>query len=93
MRCPFCQSLNVTVSDSRLRDEGTIIWRRRQCLSCNRRFSTKERIDYYPKIYSEIFRIAGKPGIIADLGCGVNPFSFPYMNLKKLNLFLMWSLG
>jgi len=45
MRCPFCQSLNVIVVDSRSRSEGTIIWRRRECLSCERRFSSREKID------------------------------------------------
>lgn len=46
MRCPFCQSLNVAVVDSRLRDDGTTVWRRRECLSCGRRFSSRERIDF-----------------------------------------------
>ena len=46
MQCPFCQSLNVIVVDSRPRDEQTTIWRRRKCLSCNRRFSSKEKIDF-----------------------------------------------
>lgn len=45
MRCPFCQSLNVIVLDSRLRSEGTTVWRRRKCLSCERRFSSREKID------------------------------------------------
>lgn len=45
MRCPYCQSLNVTVTDSRPRDDGTVIWRRRKCLSCDKRFSSRERID------------------------------------------------
>lgn len=45
MRCPFCQSLNVAVVDSRLRDDGTTVWRRRECLSCSKRFSSREKID------------------------------------------------
>lgn len=45
MRCPFCQSLNVIVVDSRLRNEETTVWRRRKCLSCERRFSSREKID------------------------------------------------
>lgn len=45
MRCPFCQSLNVIVLDSRLRSEGTIVWRRRKCLSCGKRFSSREKVD------------------------------------------------
>jgi transcriptional repressor NrdR len=45
MRCPFCQSLNTYVVDSRTRNEATTIWRRRKCLSCGRRFSTREQLD------------------------------------------------
>ena len=46
MRCPFCQSLNVSVADTRSRDDGTVIWRRRLCLSCGGRFSSGEKIDF-----------------------------------------------
>lgn len=45
MRCPFCQSLNTCVADSRLRNEGTVIWRRRKCLACGKRFSSREKLD------------------------------------------------
>lgn len=45
MRCPFCQSLNTCVVDSRSRNEETTIWRRRKCLSCGRRFSSREKLD------------------------------------------------
>jgi len=46
--------------------------------------STKERIDIYPELYKEIFAITKKPKSILDLGCGMNPFSFPFMDLKKV---------
>lgn len=46
MRCPFCQSLSVAVVDSRPRDDGTTIWRRRECLSCSKRFSSREKVDF-----------------------------------------------
>lgn len=46
MLCPFCQSVNVAVIDSRPRDEGTSIWRRRECLKCSKRFSSREKIDF-----------------------------------------------
>ena len=45
--------------------------------------STKERFHYYPYIYEQIFKDAGKPAIILDLGCGLNPLSAKYMSLKK----------
>ena len=45
MRCPFCHLDNDKVLDTRALDDGYIIRRRRRCTSCNRRFSTLERIE------------------------------------------------
>lgn len=45
--------------------------------------STKERLEKYSEVYSEIFKITGKPTSVCDLGCGLNPISFFYMNFKK----------
>lgn len=42
MHCPFCRHLDSRVIDSRTADDGTAIRRRRQCPSCNRRFTTLE---------------------------------------------------
>ncbi len=44
MKCPFCQSENVSVKDSRDTHEGKVVRRRRQCSNCNGRFTTFERI-------------------------------------------------
>ncbi len=33
------------MADSRLRNEGTVIWRRRKCLACGKRFSSREKLD------------------------------------------------
>ena len=49
--------------------------------------STKERLGNYKSLYKQIFKITGKPKTIIDLGSGLNPLSYPYMNLKKLNYF------
>ncbi len=43
MRCPFCDKDNDRVVDSRA--SGTAIRRRRECLACNRRFTTYERAE------------------------------------------------
>lgn len=43
MRCPFCKEEQDKVIDSRSSDGGRIIRRRRQCLSCNKRFTTYEK--------------------------------------------------
>ena len=44
MRCPFCREDNDKVIDSRLSQDGFSIRRRRECLSCKRRYTTYERI-------------------------------------------------
>jgi transcriptional repressor NrdR len=48
MNCPFCGFRKDRVIDSRESKEGDLIRRRRQCLSCDRRFTTYERIDEIP---------------------------------------------
>lgn len=45
MRCPYCQTENSRVVDSRDLSNGEIIRRRRECIQCKRRFTTYERID------------------------------------------------
>jgi len=45
MRCPYCQSQDDKVIDSRAADGGQSIRRRRECLSCKRRFTTYEHIE------------------------------------------------
>jgi transcriptional repressor NrdR len=44
MRCPFCNSEDTQVKDSRVADDGTYIKRRRFCGECGARFNTFERI-------------------------------------------------
>ncbi len=48
MKCPFCGSVKDRVVDSRSAKLGDTIRRRRECLKCNRRFTTYERIDEIP---------------------------------------------
>ena len=48
MKCPFCGHLHDKVVDSRESKEGDAIRRRRQCLACQRRFTSYERIDEIP---------------------------------------------
>ncbi len=45
MKCPFCQKENDRVIDSRAIQDGYAIRRRRECLSCKRRYTTYERIE------------------------------------------------
>jgi len=48
MKCPFCSHLHDKVVDSRESKEGDAIRRRRECLACERRYTTYERIDEVP---------------------------------------------
>lgn len=48
MTCPFCGHREDKVIDSRESKEGDVIRRRRECLSCARRFTTYERSDEIP---------------------------------------------
>ena len=45
MRCPYCSRIDDKVIDSRTAREGEVIRRRRECLTCKRRFTTYERIE------------------------------------------------
>ena len=50
MRCPTCGHLDSKVVDSRPSEDGSTIRRRRECLSCGRRFTTYERLGENPLI-------------------------------------------
>jgi len=45
MKCPFCGKLSNKVIDSRLSKDGRMIRRRRECLSCQKRFTTYEKVE------------------------------------------------
>ena len=45
MKCPDCSDMENRVVDSRLNKEGTVIRRRRECLSCSVRFTTYEKLE------------------------------------------------
>jgi transcriptional repressor NrdR len=51
MRCPFCGHVEDRVVDSRTTQAGEVIRRRRECLDCERRYTTYERIEeVFPRI-------------------------------------------
>ncbi len=45
MRCPYCNHIDSKVVDSRASKEGDAIRRRRECLKCEKRYTTYERIE------------------------------------------------
>lgn len=50
MKCPYCGHDEDKVVDSRPSDEGFAIRRRRECISCNARFTTYEKIENLPLV-------------------------------------------
>ena len=48
MKCPFCSYEESKVVDSRSTDDNTTIRRRRECLKCNKRYTTYEKIEDFP---------------------------------------------
>jgi transcriptional repressor NrdR len=45
MKCPYCNEDNTQVVDTRENEEGDTVRRRRRCLSCDKRFTTYERVE------------------------------------------------
>ena len=50
MKCPFCGYSDSKVIDSRPAEEGSTIRRRRECLACQKRFTTYEIIERLPLV-------------------------------------------
>lgn len=48
MKCPFCSLESDKVLESRVTEDGTSVRRRRECLSCHKRFTSYERIEEKP---------------------------------------------
>ena len=48
MKCPYCGEIDNKVIDSRLSKDASVIRRRRECIVCNRRFTTYEHIEEIP---------------------------------------------
>ncbi|WP_026895204.1 transcriptional regulator NrdR [Clostridiisalibacter paucivorans] len=50
MKCPYCDYYETKVIDSRPTGEGQAIRRRRECIKCNKRFTTYEKIEEIPLV-------------------------------------------
>ncbi len=50
MKCPFCGNDEDKVLDSRPSEEGLAIRRRRECIACNTRFTTYEKVENLPLV-------------------------------------------
>ena len=80
MRCPFCNSEDTKVIDSRPADEQNAIRRRRECENCLKRFTTYERLETFPVMIIKkddtrepYDRLKAEKGII--LACHKRPVS------------------
>ena len=60
-----------------LKDNPSSIDIHRKILETN--LSTKERMRAYQTLYYRIFRLTGQPNSILDIGSGINPVSYPYL--------------
>jgi len=80
VRCPYCSDPTNKVIDSRLGPDQTEIRRRRECVECGRRFTTRERVDeVLPKVVKRDERreefIRGKLLIAVEKACEKRPVS------------------
>jgi transcriptional regulator NrdR family protein len=65
MKCPFCSDQESKVVDSRHSEDGLSIRRRRECLACQRRFTTYEIVESLPIIVTSILVSTAKLALIA----------------------------
>lgn len=58
MKCPYCGYKESKVIDSRPAEEGSSIRRRRECLSCAKRFTTYETVESLPMVVIKRMAVA-----------------------------------
>jgi len=80
VRCPYCSDPTNKVIDSRLGPDQAEIRRRRECIECGRRFTTRERVDeVLPKVVKRDERreefVRGKLLIAVEKACEKRPVS------------------
>ena len=68
MKCPYCGHPESKVIDSRPADENASIRRRRECLSCAKRFTTYETAESLPMVV--IKRMAAARALTGRRSCG-----------------------
>ncbi len=78
MRCPYCSDEANRVIDSRLGRDGNEIRRRRECLECGRRFTTRERVEeVLPRVVKRDHRreefLRGKIATAVEKACEKRP--------------------
>ena len=72
MKCPFCGHAATQVIETRMSEEGDTVRRRRRCESCDRRFTTYERIElFFPACASALSppRPSTRPSLALKKNC------------------------
>lgn len=54
--------------------------------------STRERREFLEDLYTRLFALTGRPGRILDIGCGLHPFSVPFMGLRPEREYVAWDI-
>tara|TARA_Y100000310_G_scaffold344677_2_gene458729 strand:+ start:1389 stop:2288 length:900 start_codon:yes stop_codon:yes gene_type:complete len=65
----------------RTKRKGDLLELHKEMLHCHS--SSRERKDEYEEVYLKIFSVCGKPKKILDVGCGLNPFSLPFIGFRN----------
>ena len=96
MNCPFCQHVDTKVNDSRPDAGGRSIRRRRECLSCNRKWRTLERIeDEMPLVIkrNQTYQPYDRAKLLNSvvIACGKRPVTMPQLEnaVAEIEWFLL----
>ena len=83
---PDYKEAAVALKSAFVREDNEV--EREACIQVmSRHISTRERLPILKAFYRDIFRITGKPRIILDIACGLNPIAFPWMDLPVTTLY------
>ena len=88
MKCPFCETKNTSVKDSRETDESRVIRRRRHCSKCNGRFTTFERIQFRELVVIKITgakRPFDRTKILKSIATALRKRNFTNEDIEKLS--------
>lgn len=55
--------------------------------------STRERLPIYDQFYAGIFQVTGRPAALIDVACGLNPLSFPWMDLPPTTRYYAYDIN
>lgn len=93
---PYLETINYTEEAVALQEffqEHPPSSSREYCISIlSRHSSTRERLQHLDQLYPALFAITGKPGLLVDLACGLNPFSLPWMGLDTSTRYFAYDI-